>query len=75
MGELKAIQKVMGIKIPVASGRPWEQIEEPAKPAGGNRRRGGGGGHGGAGKPGGAQRRRRRRSGGGGGQGRGRQAA
>ncbi|TDE33449.1 DEAD/DEAH box helicase, partial [Antarcticimicrobium sediminis] len=44
MGEFKAIQKVMGISIPVASGRPWTPMEEPAKPAGGNRRRGGGGG-------------------------------
>ncbi|WP_246057748.1 DEAD/DEAH box helicase [Arenibacterium halophilum] len=33
MGELKAIQKVMGITIPVASGRAWEPMEE-AKPAG-----------------------------------------
>ena len=33
MGELKAIQKVMGITIPVASGRAWEPTEE-AKPAG-----------------------------------------
>jgi len=81
MGELKAIQKVMKITIPVASGRPWEVIEEPSKPAR-NRRRGGGGGggnqgnggFGGSGKPGGGQRRRRRR-GGGGGQDRGRQAA
>ena len=76
MGELKAIQKVMGISIPVASGRPWEVIEE-AKP---KSRRGGGGGRGGrrgkpqAGKPkttsdhpGGGQRRRRRRRGGSGG--------
>ena len=41
MGELKDIQKVMGIKIPVASGRPWEQLEEPSKPKGrgGPRRR------------------------------------
>ncbi|GAA6202202.1 DEAD/DEAH box helicase [Aquicoccus sp. SU-CL01552] len=76
MGEFKAIQKVMGISIPVASGRPWEPVDAPAKPSGGNRRRGGGGGGGGngGGKPGGGQRRRRR-SGGGGGQGRGRQAA
>jgi len=74
MGELKAIQKVMGMSIPVASGRPWEVIEEPGKPAGGNRRGGGGhgGGHGGGGKPGTGQRRRRRS---GGSQGRSRKAA
>ncbi|TDK47509.1 DEAD/DEAH box helicase, partial [Antarcticimicrobium luteum] len=62
MDELKAIQKVMGISIPVASGRPWEVIDAPGKPSGGNRRRGGGGGGNGGGgygggKPGGAQRR------------------
>ena len=76
MGEFKAIQKVMGLSIPVASGRPWEAVDAPAKPSGGNRRRGGGGGGngGGHGKPGGGQRRRRG-GGGGGGQGRGRQAA
>jgi len=76
MGEFKAIQKVMGISIPVASGRPWDPVDAPSKPSGGNRRRGGGGGGGGgygkSGKPGGGQRRRRS---GGGGQGRGRQAA
>jgi ATP-dependent RNA helicase RhlE len=80
MGELKAIQKTMGISIPVASGRPWEVIDEPAKPKGrgrgrGGRPGGGGGGNGGgagagagAGKPG-AGRRRRRSGGGGGGAG------
>src|SRR6056297_492415 len=54
MCELKDIQKVMGIAIPVASGRPWEQLADPnAKPKnrGGGRRRGGGGGGGGH-KPG-----------------------
>jgi ATP-dependent RNA helicase RhlE len=65
MGELKAIQKVMGIAIPVASGRAWEVIPE-AKP---QRRRGGGGGGGGqrqGGNPGntsGGGRNRRRGSG------------
>lgn len=47
MGELKDIQKVMGITIPVASGRPWEQLPDPnAKPQGrkGSRRRTGGAG-------------------------------
>jgi len=75
MGELKDIQKVMGIGIPVASGRPWEKHEEEAKPkrqgrggGGGGRPGGGGGGRpksagGGGAKPGGG--RNRRRSGGG----------
>src|SRR6056297_18714 len=66
MGELKDIQKVMGIAIPVASGRPWEQLADPnAKPKnrGGGRRRGGGGGGGGGHKPGTTQPKpgRRRR--------------
>ena len=81
MGDLIDIQKVMGIRIPVASGRVWESHEIPAKPKqqgrGGRGRSGGGGGRpqggggaakpagGGAGKPGGGARRRR--SGGGGG--------
>ena len=75
MGELIDIQKVMGIRIPVASGRVWESHEIPAKPKqqgrGGRGRSGGGGGRpqggggaakpagGGAGKPGGGARRRR----------------
>ncbi|MCR9112783.1 MAG: DEAD/DEAH box helicase [Rhodobacteraceae bacterium] len=67
MGELKDIQKVMGIAIPVASGRPWEQLADPnAKPKnrGGGRRRGGSGGGGGH-KPGTTQPKpgRRRRKG------------
>ncbi len=84
MGELKAIQKTMGISIPVASGRPWEVIDEPSKPkgrgrgrggrpgGGGGRPGGGGGGGEGAGKPSGGRRRRR---GGGGGKPGGQQAA
>ncbi|UOA31813.1 ATP-dependent RNA helicase RhlE [Sulfitobacter sp. DSM 110093] len=83
MGELKAIQKTMGISIPVASGRPWEVIDEPSKPkgrgrgrggrpGGGGGRPGGGGGGEGAGKPSGGRRRRR---GGGGGKPGGQQAA
>jgi ATP-dependent RNA helicase RhlE len=54
MGELRAIQKVMKIDIPVASGRVWEH--EEAKPkrggggGGGGRKRFGGGG-GGGGRP------------------------
>jgi ATP-dependent RNA helicase RhlE len=77
MGELIAIQKVMKIRIPVASGRPWEGAEIEEKPkqtrgrgrggrsggGGGGRPQGGGGGQG-ADKPGGG--RNRRRSGGGG---------
>ena len=78
MGELKAIQKVMKMEIPVASGRPWEAIDAPDKPKGrGGSRRGGQGrggqgrggpGRGGPGgnpqgdKPQGGPRRRRRRS-------------
>ena len=30
MNELRAIQKTMGIRIPVASGRPWETADMPA---------------------------------------------
>ena len=63
MGELKDIQKVMGISIPVASGRPWADLPDPnAKPKGrGGPRRGKGGGA----QPGKSQGgpRRRRRSG------------
>ncbi|MFK7744153.1 MAG: DEAD/DEAH box helicase [Roseobacter sp.] len=73
MGELKAIQKTMGISIPVGSGRPWETADIPAgdKPKGRGRGRGRGGrpargsGDKPAGappqgkKPGGARRRRR----------------
>ena len=62
MGELKDIQKTMKISIPVASGRPWEAIDEPAKPKGrGGRGRGrggrpgGGGGNGGGGNGGDAE--------------------
>lgn len=89
MGELKAIQKTMGISIPVASGRPWEAVDAPDKPkgrgrgrggrpgggggGGGNRPQGGGGGGGAPGKPGAG--RRRRRSGGGGGKPGGQKAA
>jgi ATP-dependent RNA helicase RhlE len=57
MGEFKAIEKVMGATIPVASGRPWAAADAPAKPKGGGGRgrgRGGPGGGGGrGGKPGG----------------------
>jgi len=76
MGELKAIQKTMGIAIPVGSGRPWEPMDDPnaGKPKSGGRGRGrggrpgGGGGHN-AGAPGGAKPaggNRRRRGGRGG---------
>lgn len=89
MGELIAIQKVMKIRIPVASGRPWEGAEIEEKPkqtrgrgrggrpgggGGGGRPQGGGGGGAPAGgKPGGGARRRR--SGGGGGKPGGQKAA
>ncbi|MGJ8546704.1 MAG: DEAD/DEAH box helicase [Sulfitobacter sp.] len=56
MGELKDIQKTMGIAIPVASGRPWAGAEIPDKPKQSHGRgRGGrsGGGGGGGGRPGG----------------------
>ena len=69
MGELKDIQKVLGMTIPVASGRPWEVLPDPAaKKTGGPRRRGGGGfggGGGAGGKPQGKSGGRRRRGGGG----------
>ncbi|MFD3189690.1 DEAD/DEAH box helicase [Sedimentitalea sp. HM32M-2] len=57
MDEFKAIQKTMGIVIPVASGRPWAPSEEIAKP-----KRGGGRRHGApaGGKPANGARRRRR---------------
>jgi len=67
MDELKAIQKTMGVAIPVASGRPWAPMDAPDKPkrggGGGGRRRSGGGGGGGfrgAGKPGGGAGGKRR---------------
>ncbi|MRU16782.1 DEAD/DEAH box helicase [Roseovarius sp. A21] len=63
MGELKDIQKVMKLEIPVASGRPWEELPDPnAKPK--SRGRGGrpGGKPGGpGGKPASTNRRRRSR--------------
>ncbi|QJF50987.1 DEAD/DEAH box helicase [Roseobacter ponti] len=70
MDELKAIQKTMGVAIPVGSGRPWEvaDIPEGAKPAGRGRRRGGGGGGGGRPKsagPGGGQQPQGKKPGGG----------
>ncbi len=52
MGELKAIQKTMGIAIPVGSGRPWEVMDAPAKPKGRGRGRGGAGRSGGGGHAG-----------------------
>ena len=67
MGELKAIHKTMGISIPVASGRPWEDLgsSSESKPKSKSRRRrpnrskerAGGGGQG----PTGAQKARHRR--------------
>ncbi|WP_127111908.1 DEAD/DEAH box helicase [Shimia sediminis] len=63
--ELKAIQKVLKMDIPILSGRPWMGMEDPShksKPKGprgkqGGPRRGGGGGE----KPAGTGQRRRRR--------------
>lgn len=72
MDDLKGIQKLMKMTIPVASGRPWEDLPDPTakKPSGFNRggprrRQGGGGGGpkaegdgaGGGGRPGGNRRR------------------
>lgn len=52
IAHLKDIQKVMKIRIPVASGRVWEELPDPkAKPTGG---RGRGRGKPGGGRPGGA---------------------
>jgi ATP-dependent RNA helicase RhlE len=76
MSELRDIQKVMKISIPIASGRPWEALDAPDAPkSGGGRGRGGnkgggprgGGARGGEGvaKPATTQQRRRRRSAGG----------
>ena len=68
MGELKAVQKVMGKAIPVIGGSPWEAMPG-AKPANKGRRRGGkpnGGGNAGAnsqGKPNQNRNRRRRKGG------------
>ncbi len=59
MDQLKDIQKVLKAVIPVASGRPWEPVDDPnakKKPGGSGRRRGRGRGKpgGGGGRPGGA---------------------
>jgi ATP-dependent RNA helicase RhlE len=77
MGELKDIEKMLKITIPVAGGRRWAPHEEEKKPArggggnrGGGRPGGGGGGRRGQGKPkaaggeapsGGAPKRKRNR--------------
>ncbi|MEL6807333.1 MAG: DEAD/DEAH box helicase [Pseudomonadota bacterium] len=70
MDQLKDIQKVLKMAIPVASGRPWEPVDDPTakKPGGGGRGRGrgrpGGGrprGGGGGGAPGGSKSSGRRR--------------
>jgi ATP-dependent RNA helicase RhlE len=53
MGQLKDIQKVMKLSIPVASGRPGEPVEPHKKSGGGGRPGGGGGGRRRGGKPGG----------------------
>ena len=41
MGELKAIEKAMGRSIPVASGRPWDDIQAPGGKKPNNRGRSG----------------------------------
>ncbi|WP_298261045.1 DEAD/DEAH box helicase [uncultured Litoreibacter sp.] len=58
MGELKDIEKLLKITIPLGGGRRWERHEEEKKPArggggnrGGGRPGGGGGGRRGQGKP------------------------
>ena len=55
MDQLKDIQKVLKTAIPVASGRPWEPIDDPTakKPGGGGGRGRGRGGRPGGGRPGG----------------------
>ncbi|WP_227269425.1 DEAD/DEAH box helicase [Roseobacter weihaiensis] len=70
MGELKAIQKTMGVSIPIGSGRPWEGADIPAgetpKGRGRGRRPANTGGRPGtpAGQPKKPGSRRRRRRGG-----------
>ncbi|WP_146589066.1 DEAD/DEAH box helicase [Puniceibacterium confluentis] len=60
IGELKAIQKVLKMTIPVASGRAWEGLDTPERGGGnGGQRRGNGGGKPGGSKPGTNRRRRR----------------
>ena len=64
MGQLKDIQKVMKLSIPVASGRAWEPVDDPtAKKPGGGRGRGRGRPSGAprGGAPGGAKPSNRRR--------------
>jgi len=69
MDQLKDIQKVLKMTIPVASGRAWEPVDDPTvkKPGGGGRSRGrgrsGGGRHrgGAGGAPGGPRASNRRR--------------
>ncbi|KAF0675527.1 DEAD/DEAH box helicase [Profundibacterium mesophilum] len=62
MGDLRGIEKVMKLSIPVASGAPWAEAEAPAKSGrggAGNRRRrssGGAGGGGGGRRSGGGRR-------------------
>lgn len=69
MGELRAIQKVMKVDIPVVGGRPWARTEEEEKPKrgrGGGQGRSGGRGRGKSAdtavqKPSGPPKRRRHR--------------
>ncbi len=60
-GELRAIQKVLKMTIPVASGRPWEGVEAPGQGGGGKRGGGRGPGGGGGQKPGSGKSSNRRR--------------
>jgi len=60
-GELRAIQKVLKMSIPVASGRPWEGVEAPGQGGGGKRGGGRGPGGGGGQKPGSGNSSNRRR--------------
>ncbi|MDG1472409.1 MAG: DEAD/DEAH box helicase [Ascidiaceihabitans sp.] len=55
MKELKDIQKTMGMKIPIASGRMWEPSEEEKPKQRGRGGRPGGGGRLGGGRPGGGR--------------------
>ena len=56
MDQLKDIQKVLKTAVPVASGRPWEPVDDPtAKKPGGGGGRGRGRGRPGGGRPGGGR--------------------
>ena len=67
MGELRAIQKTMGVAIPVGSGRPWETEDIPAGETTKGRGRGRGRGRGAGGGAGGGRRHGAPKAGGSGG--------